>query len=217
MRLFVIQQSVQWRTNWVVLCRLTASNCCYRRAGVPKSVLFRFFSIKKWYAVCFQFVVALRLSQPNNFADRQHVRTRNRRLHRSTQECRDRLWSTRVQRIPTKNATCMYRWSRRVWGVFFGMHLVKSLHIVSYLQRVAAIKRRDPSPRYVGGSPRRLTPELSDEIREFIEEEHGRISVKIVSNRFTMCRTNSRKAIRLLRLRPLVHPHSAPSGAPSHP
>ena len=37
--------------------------------------------------------------------------------------------------------------------------------------------------RYVGGSPRRLTPVLLDEIREFIEEEHGRISVKIVSNR----------------------------------
>ena len=74
----------------------------------------------------------------------------------------------------------------------------------SVRQRVAAIKRGDPSPRYVGGSPRRLTPELLDEIREFIEEEHGRISVKIVSNRFTLSRTSSRKAIRLLRLRPLV-------------
>ena len=49
----------------------------------------------------------------------------------------------------------------------------------------------------------RLTPELLDEIREFIEEEHGRISEKIVSNRFTLSRT-SRKAILLLRLRPLV-------------
>ena len=29
------------------------------------------------------------------------------------------------------------------------------------------------APRYVGGSPRRLMPELLDEIREFIEEEHG--------------------------------------------
>ena len=66
------------------------------------------------------------------------------------------------------------------------------------------IKRGDPSPRYVGGSPRRLTPELLDEIREFIEEEHWRISVKIVSNRFTLSRTSSRKAILLLRLRPLV-------------
>ena len=73
-----------------------------------------------------------------------------------------------------------------------------------FRQRVAAIKRGDPSPRYVGGSPRRLTPELLDEIREFIEEEHGRISVKIVSNRFTLSCTSSRKAIRLLRLRPLV-------------
>ena len=73
----------------------------------------------------------------------------------------------------------------------------------SVRQRVAAIKRGDPSPRYVGGSPRRLTPGLLDGIREFIEE-HGRISVKIVSNRFTLSRTSSRKAIRLLRLRPLV-------------
>ena len=70
--------------------------------------------------------------------------------------------------------------------------------------RVAAIKRGDPSPRYVGGSPRRLTPLLLDEIREITEEEHGRISVKIVSNRFTLSRTSSKKAIRLLRLRPLV-------------
>ena len=74
----------------------------------------------------------------------------------------------------------------------------------SVRQRVAAIKRGDPSPRYVGGSPRRLTPELLDEIREFIEEEHGRIAQKIVSNRFTLSRTCSRKAIRCLRLRPLV-------------
>ena len=57
---------------------------------------------------------------------------------------------------------------------------------------------------YGGGVEKRLTPELLDEIREFIEEEHGRISVKIVSNRFTMSRTSSRKAIGLLRLRPLV-------------
>ena len=41
-------------------------------------------------------------------------------------------------------------------------------------QRVAAIKRGDPSPRYVGGIPRRLTPELLDEIREFMDEECGR-------------------------------------------
>ena len=54
------------------------------------------------------------------------------------------------------------------------------------------------------GSPRRFTPELLDEIREFIEEEHVRISLKIVSNRFTLSRTSSRNAIRLLRLRPLV-------------
>ena len=71
----------------------------------------------------------------------------------------------------------------------------------SVRQSVAAIKRGDPPPRHVGGCPRRLTPELLDEIRE---EEHGRISLKIVSNRFTLSRTCSRKAIRLLRLRPLV-------------
>ena len=69
--------------------------------------------------------------------------------------------------------------------------------------RVAALKRGDPAQHHVGGSPR-LTPELLDEIREFIDEEHERISVKIVSNRFTLSRTSSRKAIRLLRLRPLV-------------
>ena len=50
----------------------------------------------------------------------------------------------------------------------------------SVRQRVAAIKRGDPSPRYVGGVERRLTPELLDEIHEFIEEEHGQISVKSV-------------------------------------
>ena len=37
----------------------------------------------------------------------------------------------------------------------------------------------------------RTVPELLDEIREFIEEEHGRISLKIVSNRFTLSRTCS--------------------------
>ena len=74
----------------------------------------------------------------------------------------------------------------------------------SVRQRVAAIKRGDPSPRYVGGSPRRLTPLFLDEIRQITEEEHGRISVNIVSNRFTLSRTSSRKATRLLRLRPLV-------------
>ena len=42
------------------------------------------------------------------------------------------------------------------------------------------------------------------EIREFIEEEHGRMSVKLVSLRFTLPRTSSRKAIRCLRLRPLA-------------
>ena len=74
----------------------------------------------------------------------------------------------------------------------------------SVRQLVAAIKRRDPSPRYVGGVERPLTPELLDEIREFIEEEHVRISLKIVSNRFTLSRTCSRMAIRCLCLRPLV-------------
>ena len=37
-----------------------------------------------------------------------------------------------------------------------------------------------------------------------IEEEHGRISAKIVSNRFTLSRTCSPKANHCLRLRPLV-------------
>ena len=74
----------------------------------------------------------------------------------------------------------------------------------SVRQRVAAIKRGDPSPRYVGGVERRLTPELLDEIREFIEVEHERMSVRTVAIRFTLSRTCSRKAIRCLRLRPLV-------------
>ena len=76
----------------------------------------------------------------------------------------------------------------------------------SVRQLVAAIKRGDPSPQpltqtLVAGS---ASPELLDEIREFIEEEHVRISLKIVSNRFALSRTCSRKAIRCLCLRPLV-------------
>ena len=67
----------------------------------------------------------------------------------------------------------------------------------SVRQRVAAIKRGDPSPRCVGGSPRRLTPELLDEIREFIEGEHGRISGTTVSIRFTLSRTRSQKTNRV--------------------
>ena len=43
----------------------------------------------------------------------------------------------------------------------------------SVRQRVAAIKRGDSAPRYVGGVERRLTPELLNEIREFVEEECG--------------------------------------------
>ena len=84
-------------------------------------------------------------------------------------------------------------------------------------QRDAALKRQDPAPRFVLGVEKRLTPELLDEIREFIEEEHGRISVKIVSSRFSLSRTISRKALRLLRLRPGGEPHSAPSAGTSHP
>ena len=100
---------------------------------------------------------------------------------------RDRGWpsSSVRQRCNLIQAYC-FRFYLRLVTVFFSGTMV------------------DPSPRYVGGSPRRLTPELLDEIREFIEEEHGRISVKIVSNRFTLSHTSSRKAIRLLRLRPLV-------------
>ena len=74
----------------------------------------------------------------------------------------------------------------------------------SVRQSVAAPKRGDPPPRYVGGVERRLTPELLDEIREFVEEEHGRISENILSNCFTLSRTCSRKAARCLRLRTLV-------------
>ena len=41
-----------------------------------------------------------------------------------------------------------------------------------------------------------------NEMHEFIEEEHGRVSVKLETSRFTLCRTSSRKALRYLR--PLV-------------
>ena len=70
--------------------------------------------------------------------------------------------------------------------------------------RVAALKRGDLAPRRVGGAARRLTPGLLDDIREFIEEEHGRISGTIVSNRFALSRTSSRKAVCCLHLHPLV-------------
>ena len=55
-------------------------------------------------------------------------------------------------------------------------------------QRVGACKRGDPRPRCVCGEQQLLTPELLDEIREFVEEERGRISSKIVSIRFTSSR-----------------------------
>ena len=71
-------------------------------------------------------------------------------------------------------------------------------------QRVAAIKRGDPAPHYVGGKQQLLTMELLDEIREFIEEEHGRISVRTVALRFTLSRSSSRRALSMLRLCPLV-------------
>ena len=51
----------------------------------------------------------------------------------------------------------------------------------SVRQRDAAVDRGDPSPRFVGGIERRLTPELLDEIRKFFEEDSGWISVKVVS------------------------------------
>ena len=70
--------------------------------------------------------------------------------------------------------------------------------------RVAAIKRGDLAPRSVGGVERRLKPGLLYEIREFIEEEHGRISLRTVALRFTLSRSSSRRAIRVLRLRSLV-------------
>ena len=87
----------------------------------------------------------------------------------------------------------------------------------SVRQRVAAIKRGDPSPRFVGGSPRRLTPELLDEIREFIERgtwanfsENRVKSLHIVSYQFT-------KSHPFVALASVGDPHSAPSAGPSHP
>ena len=95
-----------------------------------------------------------------------------------------------------------------------------------------AASRRVPSPRTVGcqagvfvnalrpsreeiqlhvvsvGVERRLTPKLLDEIREFTEEDHWRISVKIVSYGITLSRTRSPKDIRGLRpsvIRTVLH------------
>ena len=67
-----------------------------------------------------------------------------------------------------------------------------------------SLDQRDPARRYVSGVERRLTPELLDEVREFIEEEHGRFSVRTAAVRPTFSRTCSRKATRFLRLRSLV-------------
>ena len=78
----------------------------------------------------------------------------------------------------------------------------------SVRQRVAALTRGDPAPRCVGGVERRLTPKLLDEIREFTEEDHWRISVKIVSYGITLSRTRSPKDIRGLRpsvIRTVLH------------
>ena len=41
------------------------------------------------------------------------------------------------------------------------------------LWRVPALQRGNPAPRYVDGVAKRLTPELLDEIREFIDVECG--------------------------------------------
>ena len=86
----------------------------------------------------------------------------------------------------------------------------------SVLQRVAAIKRGDPSPRCVGGIFRRFTPELSDVMREFIEER-GRISVRTVAIRFTLSRILQSKGSPFAALTFIGDPHSAPLAGPSHP
>ena len=74
------------------------------------------------------------------------------------------------------------------------------------------------SPRHVGGVERRFTPELLDEIREFIDggtwanfSENRVKSFHIVSHKF------SRKAIRLSALASVGDPQCAPPGGPSHP
>ena len=86
----------------------------------------------------------------------------------------------------------------------------------SVRQRVAAIKR-GPSPRCVGGSPRRLPPELLDEIREFIEEEHGRISVKTRVKSLHIVSYLQSKGHLFVALASVGDPHSAPCAGPSHP
>ena len=82
----------------------------------------------------------------------------------------------------------------------------------SVRQRVAASKRGDPAPRYVGGVEWRLTPELLDEIRVFIDEECGWNSVNIVSNRFTLSTGSP-----LCAPASVGDPYCAPSWGPSHP
>ena len=65
--------------------------------------------------------------------------------------------------------------------------------------------------------PRRLTPELLDEIREFTEEEHGRISVKNRAKSLHILSYLQSKGHQLSALASVGDPHSAPSGGPSHP
>ena len=69
----------------------------------------------------------------------------------------------------------------------------------SVRQRVAAIKRGDPAPRYVGSSERRLTPELLDEIRDFIDEEHAYLFF------FFLCASHLRASFCILWLPYCVH------------
>ena len=118
---------------------------------------------------------------------------------------------------------------RWIWRLWRAMSSGKSAGAIakdrewpsnSVRQRVAAHKRGDPAPRYVGGVERRLTSELLDEIRSnslrivsyllrlrpLVIHAHVTITlhVRTVAIRFTLSRSCSRKAIRCLRLRPLV-------------
>ena len=65
----------------------------------------------------------------------------------------------------------------------------------SVRQRVAALKRGVPAPRYVSGVERRMTPELLDEI-----------AARTMAVRFT-----------LSALASVGDPYRAPSGGPTHP
>ena len=116
---------------------------------------------------------------------------------------RGRRWTWRLWRATCRQASRRVPSPKTVGGQ------------AAVFQLVAALKRGQL--HVVGEKQQLLTPELLDEIREIVEEEHGRISVKIVSKRFTSSRTCSRKGHPFVALVSVGDPYRAPSGGPPHP